>query len=90
MATTAKCAGAGNSGKEIMPFEEALKKLETIVDSMEEGDLPLESLLAQFEEGTRLVRTCQSKLEEAELKIQKLEKTATGELVLKPSAPSGE
>ena len=36
---------------------------------MESGDLPLESLLARFEEGTRLVKTCQAKLEEAELKI---------------------
>lgn len=51
---------------------------------MEVGDLPLESLLAKFEEGTRLVKTCQAKLEDAELKISKLEKNAAGEPVLKP------
>ena len=67
-----------------MPFEAALKKLETIVDSMEEGELPLETLLAKYEEGTRLVKTCQAKLAEADLKIKKLEKTPAGETVLKP------
>jgi exodeoxyribonuclease VII small subunit len=74
-----------------MPYEEALKKLECVVDAMESGDLPLESLLAKFEEGTRLVKLCQAKLEEAELKIQKLEKNAAGELTLKPlDAPSAD
>ena len=70
-----------------MPFEEALKKLETLVDAMESGDLPLESLLEKYEEGSRLVKICQAKLEEAELKIQKLEKAASGEFVLKPADP---
>ena len=67
-----------------MPFEEALKKLEKIVDDMEGGELPLETMLSRFEEGTRLVKVCQGKLEEAELKIQKLEKNAGGETTLKP------
>lgn len=67
-----------------MPFEEALKKLEKIVDDMEGGELPLETMLSRFEEGTRLVKVCQGKLEEAELKIQKLEKNAGGEMTLKP------
>jgi exodeoxyribonuclease VII small subunit len=70
-----------------MPFEEALKKLETIVTAMESEDLPLEVLLAKYEEGTRLARSCQDKLAEAELKIHQLEKTAVGEMKLKPLAP---
>lgn len=83
MPTAPKTAAQTVSSKEI-PFEEALKKLETVVEAMESGDLPLESLLARFEEGTRLVKTCQTKLEEAELKISKLEKNAAGEPVLQP------
>ena len=67
-----------------MPFEEALKKLETIVESMEAEDLPLESLLAKYEEGTNLAKMCQTKLAEAELKIQQLEKQSSGEMTLKP------
>jgi exodeoxyribonuclease VII small subunit len=72
------------------PFEEALKKLETIVEAMESEELPLETLLAKYEEGTKLAKICQEKLAEAELKIQVLEKTAAGELTLKPMAPPEE
>ena len=67
-----------------LPFEEALKKLEGIVEAMESQDLPLEALLARYEEGSRLVKICQDKLSEAELKIQQLEKNAAGEMKLKP------
>lgn len=73
--------------KDAPPFEEALQNLEKIVNAMEAGDLPLEALLARFEEGTRLVKICQAQLEEAELKIQKLEKNAAGEAVLQPLEP---
>ena len=83
MPTASKTATQTVSSKEI-PFEEALKKLESVVEAMESGDLPLESLLARFEEGTRLVKTCQAKLEDAELKISKLEMNAAGEPVLQP------
>jgi exodeoxyribonuclease VII small subunit len=82
--TAAKGAGLGGAAKEAVPFEEALQKLEAIVEAMESGDLPLETLLAKFEEGTRLVKLCQAKLEEAEVKIQKLEKNAAGALTLQP------
>lgn len=66
------------------PFEEALQKLEGVVEAMESDDLPLETLLAKYEEGAKLVKICQEKLTEAELKIQQLEKNAAGELKLKP------
>jgi len=80
MSKSAK-ADAGKGG---LPFEEALKKLEGIVEAMESEDLPLEALLARYEEGTRLAKVCQEKLAEAELKIRQLEKSAAGELKLKP------
>jgi exodeoxyribonuclease VII small subunit len=75
---------AAQQSGETMAFEEALKKLEKIVDDMEAGELPLETLMSRFEEGSRLVKVCQAKLEEAELKIQKLEKNAAGEITVKP------
>jgi exodeoxyribonuclease VII small subunit len=74
-----KPAKAGN-----LPFEEALKKLESIVETMESEDLPLETLLTRYEEGTRLAKMCQEKLAEAELKIQKLERNAGGEMKVTP------
>ena len=79
-----KPAKAGDAARGGLPFEEALKKLEGVVEAMESGDLPLESLLAKYEEGARLVKICQEKLAEAELKIQQLEKNALGEMKLKP------
>ena len=84
MSKASKSAVAGLSGSPDLPFEEALKKLESVVELMESDDLPLETLLARFEEGTKLAHTCQAKLAEAELKIQQLEKNAAGEFVLKP------
>jgi exodeoxyribonuclease VII small subunit len=80
MSKSAK-ADAGKGG---LPFEDALKKLESLVEAMESEDLPLEALLAKYEEGTRLVKICQEKLAEAELKIRQLEKNAAGEMKLKP------
>jgi len=83
MASAPKNAGQSDPAKAAnLPFEEALKKLETIVAAMESEELPLESLLAKYEEGTRLAQTCQEKLAEAELKIQQLEKTMAGEMKL--------
>lgn len=69
---------------ESVPFEIALEKLEQIVENLESDELPLEALLAKYEEGTRLAKLCQDKLAEAELKIQQLEKTASGEFKVKP------
>ena len=85
MSKQTKAAPAQTAGGKDLSFEEALKKLEGIVESMESDELPLETLLARFEEGTRLAKLCQSKLSEAELKIQELEKNASGELTLKPA-----
>jgi exodeoxyribonuclease VII small subunit len=81
VANSTKTAG-GHSAK-TPPFEEALKKLEGIVEAMESDDLPLETLLTKYEEGSKLVKVCQEKLADAELKIQQLEKTAAGEMKLK-------
>lgn len=69
-------------------FEDALGKLESIVETMESGELPLEQLLTRYEEGTRLVKFCQDKLSAAELRIRQLEQSAGGEPVEKPFEPA--
>jgi|GEM_PF-1832874 len=78
-----KPAKAGDAAKGSVPFETALKQLEGVVEAMEADDLPLEALLTRYAEGAQLVKICQEKLAEAEVKIQQLEKTAAGELKLK-------
>ena len=65
-------------------FEEAVKKLETILEAMESDDLPLEQLLKRFEEGTKLYRLCQERLAEAEVQVQRLEEGLGGELTTRP------
>jgi exodeoxyribonuclease VII small subunit len=57
-----------------LSFESALTKLEAIVESMELGEVPLADLLAKFEEGNKLLKHCESRLKEAELKIEQLKK----------------
>lgn len=61
-----------------LSFESALTKLESIVESMESGDVPLAELLAKFEEGNRLLKVCETRLKDAELKIEQLKKTKEG------------
>ncbi len=61
-----------------LSFEAALAKLETIVDSMESGEVPLAELLAKYEEGSKLLKVCESRLKDAELKIEKLKKSKDG------------
>jgi len=64
--------------KSVPSFEVALARLETIVESMESGDVPLAELLAKFEEGNGLLKTCEARLKEAELKIDQLKKAKDG------------
>ena len=89
MSSAPKNAGQNSPAKAgNLPFEEALKKLETIVEAMESEDLPLETLLTKYEEGTQLAKVCQDKLAEAELKIQQLERNTAGEMKLTPLPPT--
>lgn len=74
-------------GGEGLSFEQALQKLESIVESMEGGELSLESMMSRAEEGIKLAQSCQAKLTEAELKIQQLEQSAAGSMLLKPFKP---
>jgi exodeoxyribonuclease VII small subunit len=59
-------------------FEEALGKLETIVEAMEDGRTPLAELIAKYEEGNRLLKVCEARLKDAELKIEQLKRTRDG------------
>jgi exodeoxyribonuclease VII small subunit len=58
--------------KKDLTFEEALKNLEAIIEELETGDVPLADLVDQYEKGTALLKTCNERLDEAELKIEKL------------------
>lgn len=51
-------------------FEASLEELESLVEQMEDGDLPLEESLAAFEKGIRLARECQEALRQAEQRVR--------------------
>jgi exodeoxyribonuclease VII small subunit len=61
-----------------LSFEAALAKLEAIVDSMEQGEVPLADLLAKYEEGNKLLKACEARLKDAELRIEKLKVAKDG------------
>lgn len=65
-------------------FEESLKKLETIVDKLEKGDMSLEDSLKLFEEGVGLSAACKKELEAAEGKVETLIKQRDGSFKTEP------
>ncbi len=60
-------------------LEKSLADLETLVEELESGDLPLDKAMKKFEEGIKLTRGCQTALKEAEQKVEVLLKSAGGE-----------
>ncbi len=51
-------------------FEKSLAELETLVETMENGEISLEDSLKHFERGISLTRACQQALEEADQKVK--------------------
>jgi len=64
-------------------FEDALSRLETLVEKMESGDGTLEQSLDWFDEGMRLIKSCRQELESAEQKVKELIKNSEGGYSLK-------
>lgn len=60
-------------------LEKSIADLETLVDELESGDLPLEKAMKKFEEGVKLTRQCQAALKETEQKVEVLVQSAGGE-----------
>lgn len=58
-----------------MNFEDNLRKLETLVSTMESGELKLDDMIASFEEGKKLADLCQTELKSIRLKIEKVTKS---------------
>lgn len=73
-----------------LSFESALERLESIVESMESGEVPLADLLAKFEEGTKLLKLCEARLKDAELKIELLKKQKDGGIGFEKFEPGRE
>jgi len=71
-------------------FEEAMERLEEIVQGLEGGELPLSDSLKSFEEGMDLAKFCSRELEAAEKKVTLLVKESGGKLSESPFETNGE
>ena len=56
-----------------MPFEDALRELEAIVEAMEAGELPLEESVQRYQRGVALVKAAHARLKTAEQQVKVLE-----------------
>ena len=69
--------------EENITFEQAIEELETIINRLEEGDVPLDETINLYEKGSELKDFCEKKLQSAEVKIQKInQKTKTKEITI--------
>ncbi len=66
------------TAKKSINLEKSLADLETLVEELESGDLPLDQAMKKFEEGIKLTRGCQAALKDAEQKVEILLKSAGG------------
>ncbi len=73
-----------------LKFEDAMTRLEEIVQDLEKGDLSLEDSLKTFEEGMKLLKYSSNKLEEIEKKVTMLVRTDDGKLEQTPFEPENE
>ena len=69
-------------------FEQAMKRLEAIVEQMESGELSLEDLIVRYEEGMRLVKVCQERLASAEQRIEIITRNSAGKPVVRKFEPA--
>ena len=70
--------------KKSIDFEQSLSQLETLVASLESGDMSLEDSLKAFENGIKITRECQEALQEAEQRVEILTRNRAGELQAAP------
>jgi exodeoxyribonuclease VII small subunit len=73
----------------VVDFEKSLTRLENVVKSLEQPNLPLTDAMKLFEEGLQLAQQCQKQLQEAEGRVEILLKAADGKLAAQPFRSQG-
>ncbi|MBW1743427.1 MAG: exodeoxyribonuclease VII small subunit [Deltaproteobacteria bacterium] len=68
-------------------FENAMKRLEAIVQDLESGDLTLDEAMKRFQEGVKLSRLCSQRLDETEKRVAILMKDEEGKVRAEPFSP---
>lgn len=76
---------SSNSDKNERPFEQTLNELEKIVAQLEDGELGLDEALSRYEDGIRLIKECQTRLQQVEQRVLVLTKVESeGQPILQP------
>jgi exodeoxyribonuclease VII small subunit len=66
---------------EKMTFEEAMNELETLVDSLDKGNISLDQAIAAYDRGSQLKDHCQKKLNEAKMKVETIQISDNAEVI---------
>jgi exodeoxyribonuclease VII small subunit len=75
------------SAKKAFNLEKSLADLESLVEELESGDLPLEKAMQKFEEGIKLTRGCQTALKDAEQRVEILLQSTGGDKSIEAFEP---
>ena len=70
-----------NGSLEKMTFEEAMKELESLVDSLDKGDVSLDEAIAAYDRGSQLKDHCQKKLNEAKMKVETIQSSGDSKVI---------
>ena len=71
----------GNKPLEKMTFEDAMKELENIVDSLDKGHVSLDEAIAAYDRGSQLKDHCQKKLNEAKMKVETIHSSGDSNVI---------
>ena len=72
---------------EKLTFEEAMKELELLVDSLDKGDISLDEAIAAYDRGSQLKDYCQKKLNEAKMKIETIQSSDNNDTLSENLSP---
>tara|TARA_Y100001935_G_scaffold9298_1_gene7226 strand:+ start:259 stop:507 length:249 start_codon:yes stop_codon:yes gene_type:complete len=76
-----------NNELEKLTFEEAMKELEKLVDSLDEGDISLDEAISAYDRGSQLKDYCQKKLHEAKMKVETIQSSDNIDTIPEMASP---
>ena len=72
---------------EKLTFEEAMKELEELVDSLDKGDVSLDEAIIAYDRGSQLKDYCQKKLHEAKMKVETIQSSENTDIIPEKLSP---
>lgn len=76
-----------NTELDKLTFEEAMKELEKLVDSLDKGDVSLDEAIAAYDRGSQLKDYCEKKLQEAKMKVDTIQASDNADIIPEKLSP---